>query len=55
MTVAILAPLLVLNIYNVAVGATFGPFLVTLIFLLAYSSFLFARMLVSAFGAGRVV
>ena len=52
---AILAAVLVLNIYNVAVGATFGRFLVTLIFLLAYSSFLFARMLVSAFGAGRAV
>ena len=52
---AILAAVLVLNIYNVAVGATFGPFLVALIFLLVYSSFLFARMLVSAFGAGRAV
>ena len=41
------------NIYNVAVGATFGPFLVALIFVLAQSSFLFARMLVSGFGAGR--
>ncbi len=49
---AILAAVLVLNIYNVAVGATFGPFLVALIFNLVYSSFLFARMLVSAFGAG---
>ena len=50
---AIIASVLVLSIYNVAVGATFGPFLVALIFLLVYSSFLFARMLVSAFGAGR--
>ncbi len=47
------APILVLNFYNVAVGATFGPFLVGLIFLLAVSIFLFARMLVSAFGQGR--
>ena len=47
------APMLILNFYNVAVGAAFGPFLVCLIFLLAVSSFLFARMLVSAFGAGR--
>ena len=46
---AILAAVLVLNIYNVAVGATFGPFLAGLIFLLAYSSFLFARMLISSF------
>ena len=48
---AILAPILVLSIFNVAVGGTFGPFLVALIYLLVLSSFLFARMLVSAFGA----
>jgi hypothetical protein len=50
-TFAILAPILVLSIYNVVVGGTFGPFLVALIYLLVQSSFLFARMLVSAFGA----
>ncbi len=49
---AILATIVALNIYNVAVGATFGPFLVALIFLLVVSSYSFARMLVSAFGAG---
>jgi hypothetical protein len=49
---AILATIVALNIYNVAVGATFGPFLVALIFLLVLSSYFFARMLVSAFGAG---
>ena len=49
---AILAPILALNIYNVAVGATFAPFLVGLIFLLVVASYFFARMLVSAFGAG---
>jgi hypothetical protein len=54
-SVATSAPILVLNFYNVAVSATFGPFLVGLIFLLATSSFLFARMLVSAFGARRAV
>ncbi len=48
-----LAAVLVFSIYNVAVGATFGLFLISLIVLLAASSFLFARMLVSAFGAGR--
>jgi hypothetical protein len=37
--------MLILNIHNVVVGATFGPFLVALILLLALSSFLFARML----------
>ncbi len=50
---AILAPILVLNIYNVTVGATFGPFLVALIYLLVQSSFLFAFILGSAFGGGR--
>jgi hypothetical protein len=49
---AIGAATLALNIYNVAVGAAFGPFLLGLIFLLVTSSFLFARMLVSAFGVG---
>ncbi len=48
---AIFSPILVLSIYNVAVLGTFGPFLVALIYLLVQSSFLFARMLVSAFGA----
>ena len=38
---------------NVAAGATFGPFLAALIFLIVLCSFLFARMLVAAFGAGR--
>ncbi len=52
-TLAMIAAILAFNIHNVAAGATFGPFLVGLIFLLALSSFLFARMLVSAFGARR--
>ncbi len=46
---AILAAVLVLNIYNVVASGSFGPFLAGLIFLLAYSSFLFARMLISSF------
>ena len=50
---AILAPVLVLNVYNVGAGATFGPLLVGIIFLLVLAGFLFARMLISAFGAGR--
>ncbi len=52
-TLAMIAAVLALNIYNVVVGATFGPFLVALILLLVTSSFLFARMLISAFGTGH--
>ena len=51
-TLAVTALIAVFNVYNVVVGATFGPFLVGLIWLLVQSSFLFARMLVSGFGAG---
>lgn len=50
--IAVSAPLLVASIYNVVVSAAFGPFLAALIFLLILSSFLFARMLVSAFCSG---
>ncbi len=51
--IAILVPIVALNIHNTAVGGKFAPFLVALIFLLVLSSFLFARMLISGFGAGR--
>ena len=52
--IAMLVPILALNVQNVVASGSFGPFLAGLIFLLAYCSFLFARMLISSF-AGRAV
>ncbi len=46
---AMLVPIFALNIHNVVARGSFGPFLAGVIFLLAYSSFLFARMLISSF------
>jgi hypothetical protein len=51
-SISIGAAVLALNVYNATVSATFGPFLLAVIFLLVASSFLFARMLVSAYGEG---